>query len=459
MEIKELKWERRLVWDVVSDEEKSRIFEFADDYKKFLSANKTEREVVETFVSELKAHGFRDISEGGDKVFMVNRGKALAAVAFGEKPLSEGVRIIASHIDVPRIDMKPVPLYEDTGIAMMDTHYYGGIKKFHWVARPLAIHGVVVKEDGRVVKVVFGESPDEPVLTIEDLLPHLARKAQYGKKIEEAIPGEKLNLIVGSIPLPDKEMKDRVKLAILKLLNDKYGIVEEDFISAEIEIVPAGPARDVGFDSSMVGGYGHDDRICAYTSLRAVLDVQNPKWTVIALFFDKEEIGSDGNTGAQSHFVEYVIAKLFELQGKGDYFKVVDALNHSEAISADVNAALDPDWKEVHEAKNAAKLGYGLPVTKYTGRGGKYTANDAHAEFVAKIRRIFNQAGVVWQPAEIGKVDEGGGGTVAKYLAKFGMDVIDAGPALLSMHSPFEIASKADLWMAYKGYKAFFEAE
>ncbi|RKZ02144.1 MAG: aminopeptidase, partial [Candidatus Hydrothermota bacterium] len=239
MEIKELKWERRLVWDVVSDEEKSRIFEFADDYKKFLSANKTEREVVETFVSELKAHGFRDISEGGDKVFMVNRGKALAAVAFGEKPLSEGVRIVASHIDVPRIDMKPVPLYEDTGIAMMDTHYYGGIKKFHWVARPLAIHGVVVKEDGRVVKVVFGESPDEPVLTIEDLLPHLARKAQYGKKIEEAIPGEKLNLIVGSIPLPDKENKDRVKLAILKLLNDKYGIVEEDFISAEIEIVPA----------------------------------------------------------------------------------------------------------------------------------------------------------------------------------------------------------------------------
>ncbi len=460
--LEELMWKRRPVWDVVTDEEKKLIMRFAESYREFLSTHKTEREVVKFALEEAGKAGFKPIEEGGDKVIIVNRHKAAAVVKIGKKPVREGVRIVAAHIDVPRIDVKQNPLYESTAssTALLDLHYYGGIKKYQWVARPLAIHGVVVKQDGRVVELNIGDNPGDPVFTIEDLLPHLAHKAQYGKKIDDAVPGEKLDLIVGSIPLPDdKEAKNRLKLFVLKLLDEKFGIREEDFMSAELEVVPAGPAYDVGIDSSMIGGYGHDDRICAYTALKAVIDAESPEWTSIALLFDKEEIGSDGNTGAQSRFTEHVIARLLDLQGELDYRNLMDALIGSQALSADVTAAVDPMWKEVHDTKNAAVLGYGLPIMKYTGRGGKYSANDAHAEFVALVRRIFNENGVIWQPAGLGKVDEGGGGTVAKFLAKYGMDVIDAGPALLSMHSPFEIASKADLWMAYKAYKAFFESK
>ncbi len=462
MEYNELKNERKPVWDLVDEDEKQKIMEFSSEYRTFLSTHKTEREVAEFAIEKARERGFKDISEGGDKVIIVNRHKAVAVARIGKRPVREGVRIVAAHIDVPRIDVKQNPLYEssNTGTALFDLHYYGGIKKYQWVARPLAIHGTVVKEDGTSVKINLGDNPGDPVFTIEDLLPHLSRKAQYGKKIEDAIPGEKLDLIVGSIPLPDdKDAKERLKLNILKILNDKYGIKEEDFMSAELEIVPAGPAYDVGLDNSMIGGYGHDDRICGFTSLMAVLDAESPEWTIVTILFDKEEIGSDGNTGAQSRFAEHVIASLLDLQNELNYKNLMTALQGSQAISADVTAAVDPMWQEVHDQKNAAILGYGLPIMKYTGHGGKYGANDAHAEFVSLIRRIFNQSGVVWQPGGLGKVDEGGGGTVAKYLAKFGMDVIDAGPALLSMHSPFEIASKADLWMAYKGYKAFFEAK
>ncbi len=458
----ELVWKRRSVWETLSEDEKSKVMEFADEYRKFLSTHKTEREVVEFAVEQAKSAGFNEIQDGGDKLIIVNRNKAVAVVKLGRKPVREGVRIVAAHIDVPRIDVKQNPLYEDnqSATALFDLHYYGGIKKYQWVARPLAIHGVVVKTDGRVVKINIGDNPDDPVFTIEDLLPHLAHKAQYGKKIDDAVPGEKLDLIVASIPIPENEnVKERIKLNVLKLLNDRFGIAEEDFMSAELEVVPAGPARDVGLDSSMIGGYGHDDRICAYTALRAVIEAGEPEWTAVALLFDKEEIGSDGNTGAQSRFAEHVIAQLLDVQNDLDYRNLMTALQKSQAISADVTAAVDPMWKEVHDLKNAAVLGHGLPIMKYTGRGGKYSANDAHAEFVAEIRRIFNENGVIWQPAGLGKVDEGGGGTVAKFLAKYGMDVIDAGPALLSMHSPFEIASKADLWMAYKAYKAFFESK
>ncbi len=462
MGYKELKMERKPVWDIIDENEKQKAMEFADSYREFLSTHKTEREVAEFAIEMASKAGFKDISSGGDRVIIVNRGKAVAIARIGKRPVRDGVRIVAAHIDVPRIDVKQNPLYDSsqTGTALFDLHYYGGIKKYQWVARPLAIHGIVIKEDGRKIDINIGDKPGDPVFTIEDLLPHLSRKAQYGKKIEEAIPGEKLDLIVGSIPLPDeKDAKERIKLNVLKLLSEIYGIKEEDFTSAELEVVPAGPAYDVGFDKSMIGGYGHDDRICGYTSLMAVLDAADTEWTAVTILFDKEEIGSDGNTGAQSRFAEHVIASLLDLQGELNYKNLMTALQKSQAISADVTAAIDPMWKEVHDPKNAAILGYGLPIMKYTGHGGKYSANDAHAEFVSLIRRIFNQNGVVWQPAGLGKVDEGGGGTVAKYLAKFGMDVIDAGPALLSMHSPFEIASKADLWMAYKGYRAFFEAK
>ena len=445
------------VWDKLDPDEKRAVETLAKDYREFISKAKTERECAEEICALLEKRGFHP--ESSTRFYRVFRQKVVVAVVAGRKPVTHGLRLVASHIDSPRLDLKLHPLFEEYEMAYLKTHYYGGIKKYHWVAMPLALHGVVVKGDGEVVKIVIGEDPEDPVLTICDLLPHLARKVQGEKKLREAIPGEKLNVLAGGFPLPDSEEKERVKLAVLKLLHDRYGLVEEDFISAEIEIVPAGPAREVGLDRAFIGGYGQDDRICAFTSLAAILNLEAPAYTSVVLFLDKEEIGSDGNTGAKSRTLEKIyfeILKTLGLSPSAD--TVLELFFRTKAISADVTAGIDPFYQEVHEKLNDAKMGHGVVVTKYTGHGGKYAANDAHAEYVGWLRRVLNRAGVVWQAASFGKVDEGGGGTVAKYLAYHGMDIIDVGPPLLSMHSPFEICHKADLYMTYRAYKAFFEA-
>jgi len=424
----------------------SDIESYNREYLRFLSQVKTEREAVEYIRDRAgKAAGLHLVE---------NRGKAVAVCRKGAAPLKEGVRIVVAHIDSPRLDLKANPLYEDTDLAMLKTHYYGGIKKYQWLARPLALHGVLAKEDGSLVKVVMGEDPDDPCLTIEDLLPHLAANAQYSKKLSEAFQAEKLNIILGS--RPDLRAKDnRVKEYILSLLHEKYGIVEQDFISADLEVVPAGPAREVGIDRSLVGGYGQDDRVCSWAAFAAVRDAKTPRYTSIALLMDKEEIGSEGNTGAKSVFIEEV---LWELAGRFKEEVIPSrALFRSRAISGDANGALDPDYPEVHEKMNAARLGYGVCVSKFTGARGKVGSNEAHAEYMAYIRSLLNRAGIPWQTGELGKVDEGGGGTVAKFLAEYGMDIVDMGPALLSMHSPFELSSKVDTYSTYLAYRAFME--
>ena len=433
-------------WETLKGKE-AKIEAYNEEYKEFLSQVKTEREAV-SFIRE-RTGGMKDL------YVFENRGKAIALCRKGSVPLSEGVRVVVAHIDCPRLDLKANPLYEDTDIAMLKTHYYGGIKKYQWLARPLALHGVVIKDDGSAVRIVMGEDTEEPCFTIEDLLPHLAGKAQYTKKVGDAFQGEKLNIIIGS--MPDVQAKDdKVKGRILSLLNEKYGIVEQDFVSADIEIVPAGPARDVGFDRSMVGGYGQDDRVCSWAAFAAVRDCAKVPYTTIALLVDKDEIGSDGNTGAKSNFLEEVIWELSEKFKE----KVVPSrvLFKSKAISGDTNGALDPDYPEVHEKTNAAKMGYGVCVTKFTGSRGKSGSNEAHAEYMGWIRSFLNRKKIPWQTGELGKVDEGGGGTVAKFLALYGMQIIDCGPPVLSMHSPFEIAHKGDIYMTYKGYRVFLES-
>lgn len=460
---KELVRSARPVWETLSPEDRKACETHADSYRKFLSDAKTEREAVQTIERMAREHGFTPAGErAGEKrtIFWTFRGKA-AAIARVGGPVRDGLRIIASHIDAPRLDLKQNPLYEDLSLAYLKTHYYGGIKKYHWLSRPLAMHGIVVRGDGSEVSIRFGEAPQEPVLVINDLLPHLAHKVQAEKKLSEAFPAEKLNVLVGGLPIlgPD-DLKEAVKLGILKLLRDRYGLVEEDFVSAEIEIVPAGDARDVGFDGAFVGGYGQDDRSCAHASLKALLDIENPPKTSIALFLDKEEIGSDGNTGAKSRFFELVLYDLLRMEGSpADPYELLKALTASKAISADVTAGIDPDFQDVHEKRNDARIGYGICLTKYTGSRGKAGANDAHAEYIGWLRRVWNRAGVIWQAGELGKVDEGGGGTVAKYLAFHGLDIVDAGTPLLSMHSPFEIAHKGDLFMTYRAYKAFYLGE
>ncbi len=459
---KRLTYSPRLVWDEISAAEKKRVFSFADGYKTFLDRAKTEREAVSCIREMAEKSGFQ--LDPGKRVhgplICTFHGKAIALVKPGKEALEEGARIIVSHIDAPRLDLKQRPLYEEVDLAFLKTHYYGGIKKFQWLSRPLAIHGRVVKRDGNTLDLSIGEAESDPVFTVLDLLPHLARKIQYQKKLGEAIEGEKLNLIVGSLPLGDSETKERFKLAVLNLLNESYGLTEEDLLSAELEVVPAGNARDVGWDRSLVGAYGQDDRICAYAGLRAVLDSKDTARTAIALFVDKEEIGSEGATGAKSRFLESVIADVMEMLGqRASSIGVSRVLSRSRALSSDVNGALDPDYQEVHEKQNAARMGYGVCITKFTGQGGKYSANDADAEYVGWLRRLFNREKIIWQTGELGKVDEGGGGTVAKFLAPYGMDIVDCGPALLSMHSPFEIAHKGDLYMTYRGFRAFYEAD
>ncbi len=456
---KRLTLKNELVWDKLGVKERKEVFSFAENYKEFLDRAKTEREAVNEIINFARKNDFRDINDSleGNKFFKVNRNKGIALAVLGEKPLTEGVRIVCSHLDSPRLDLKQNPLYEKTDLAFLKTHYYGGIKKYHWVSRSLALHGKIVKKDGTELDLKIGENPDDPVFTITDLLPHLAKKVQFEKKFSEAIIGENLNLLSGSIPFPDQEAKERMKLQILEFLNNKYGLIEEDFVSAEIEIVPAEKARDIGWDRSLIGAYGQDDRVCTYASLEAIVNMNSPKTTVISLFVDKEEIGSDGNTGAKSRFLEVFIDELIDAGGMkkkvGDVRKI---LWNAKAISADVNGALDPDYESVHEKRNAARLGFGLCITKFTGSGGKYSSSDASAEYLGWIRNMFNKNKVIWQTGELGKVDEGGGGTIAKYLASYGMEIVDCGTSLLGMHSPFEVSSKADVYMTYRGYETFF---
>ncbi len=444
---KELSYENRNGW-INSDSYKSEAFQFAEIYKDFLSQCKTERETVQFVYNE-----FTNRKKEGD-FLIVNRGKNIALIRVGKK---DGIKLVASHIDAPRIDIKQNPLFEDTEVAMFHTHYYGGIKKYQWFNIPLAMHGVVVKENGESVEIKVGEDEKDPIFVIPDLLPHLSHKVVDEKKVKDAFEGDKMNLIVGSIPI-DKEEKDAVKLQVLSILNEKYGIKEEDFISAELEIVPALNPKDLGFDRSLIAAYGQDDRICAFCSKEAFFNAKDNSKTIVALMIDKEEIGSDGNTGAKSRFLMDVAIEVLKAKKETvDFESISNFFRESEVLSSDVNGAVNPMYKDVHEKDNASYINHGVVMTKFTGHGGKYMANDASAEFVSKVRTIFNNAKVNWQIGELGKVDEGGGGTIAKYLASWNMDVIDCGPALLSMHSPYEISSKTDLLETYKAYKAFFE--
>lgn len=459
-----LSYKQQTIWEKASDEEIIKSFDFSEEYKHFLDISKTEREFTANAEKLAVSEGFVSLEEliksntkakPGTRVYYVNRNKSAVFAVVGNKPLEDGVNILGAHIDSPRIDLKQNPLFEDTELAYFKTHYYGGLKKYQWLTIPLAIHGVVIKGDGTPVEIVIGEKDDDPVFNITDLLPHLARE-QMQKKMSEAITGEGLNLLLGSIPYKDEKVKEKVKLNILNILNKRYGIVEEDFQSAELEIVPAQRARDVGFDKSMVGGYGQDDRVCAYPALKAVLDISIPERTAVCLLTDKEEIGSMGNTGAQSNLLSDFLANLVALTTNNySDLKVRSCLSKSKMLSADVNAAVDPNYDNVYEKRNATYLGRGIVLQKYTGSRGKYDASDASAEFVGEVRKLFNDNNIAWQTGELGKVDEGGGGTIAQYAANLGIDVLDCGIAVLSMHSPFEITSKVDIYTTYKAYKVF----
>ena len=430
---------------------------FCEGYKKFLDAAKTEREAVEYTVKLLKDHGFIEFKPGmglkaGDKVYVNNRGKAVIMAVIGSEDIKKGVKLCAAHIDSPRLDLKQCPVYEDTEMALFKTHYYGGIKKYQWTVIPLALHGVIVKADGSKVTVTIGEDEDDPVFCVNDLLPHLAQD-QMKRNLAQGIKGEELNIVIGSRPFKEDGLSEAVKLNIMNILNEKYGIVEDDFLSAELEAVPAFKAKDIGFDRSMIGAYGHDDRVCAYTALMATVKCKNPKYTAVTILTDKEETGSDGNTGLNSEFMRYFIADLAEAEGEVPR----RVLSKSVCISADVTAAYDPHYASAYEAQNSCYINGGLGIAKYTGSRGKSGSNDASAEYVARIRRVMGDAGVSFQTAELGKVDVGGGGTIAYIPAKYGMDVIDSGVPVLSMHAPWEVTSKADIYEAFKGYEAFLK--
>lgn len=455
-------------WNEYTNEQIAELETFCEGYRTFISANKTERECVTAAIEMAEAAGYVSLDEAvkggsalkaGDKIYASNKGKTLMLVHLGTNPLEQGVNILGAHVDSPRLDVKQNPLDEKNEIAYLDTHYYGGIKKYQWVATPLAIHGVVALEDGSTVSVVVGEEAGDPVFCISDLLPHLGRE-QMGKKLSDGIEGEMLDVIVGNKPLKlekNAEEKRPVVAGILALLDEKYGIAEEDLLSAELEIVPAGPARELGFDRALILGYGHDDRSCAYTSLVAQLECDVPERTAVTLLVDKEEIGSFGATGMRSRFFEDVMAEILTLAGETDALALRRCLARSNMLSSDVSAAYDPSFASVYETKNSCFLGHGLTFNKYTGAGGKAGSNDADAEYVATIRRVMNGAGVHFQTAELGKVDAGGGGTIAFILAEYGMNVIDCGVPVLSMHAPWEVASKADIFEAYRGYKAFLD--
>ncbi len=441
----------------VSDKIIKKADKFCEGYKVYLNEAKTEREAVDFAIIEAEKNGYTEFDfnnkyKAGDKVYYNNRGKALCLAVIGEKGTSEGVKIAAAHIDSPRIDLKPIPLYENTDLAMFKTHYYGGIKKYQWVAMPLAMHGVIVKKDGTVIKVCVGEKEGDPQFAITDLLPHLGAD-QYKKSLGAAFTGEDLNIVVGSRPVKDKEAKSGFKLNVMKILNEKYDIVEADLISAELEFVPAYKSSDVGFDRALIGAYGHDDRVCAYPATHALFDCGIPKNTSITVLADKEEVGSDGNTGLASEFLRYFIADLAAQEG----LEARHVLSKSTCLSADVTAAFDPNFQSAYESNNSCYVNNGVGFSKYTGSRGKGGTSDANPEFLADIRRILDDNKVLWQIGELGKVDQGGGGTVAKFVANLNVDVVDIGVPVLSMHSPFELVSKLDVYMAYEAFKAYFK--
>ena len=460
-EYKELKkklfYENKNAFLRLDEKEIEKAYEFCEGYKQFLNLAKTEREAAAASIVLAEQKGFTPFSRDkkykcGDRVYFNNRGKAVAFVVFGDEKTENGVNITAAHIDSPRLDLKPNPLYEDTELAFFKTHYYGGIKKYQWPTVPLALHGVFAKKDGSVLTVSIGENAGEPQFVVNDLLPHLARE-QEKRTLADGVKGEELNVLIGSRPFKDDEGSELVKLSILKYLSEKYGVTEEDFLSAELEMVPAAKAVDIGFDCSLIGAYGQDDRVCAYSELMAVLNVKTPQKTAIAILADKEETGSDGNTGLDSAFLSHVIHDICLNDGSDETI----AIRHSSCLSADVNAAIDPTFADAQEKRNASLLNHGAVVTKYTGHGGKYSTNDACAEFVAKVRAMLDKAGVIWQIGELGKVDGGGGGTVAKYISKLGADVIDLGVPVLSMHAPFEVTAKLDVYMCNRAMYEFMK--
>ncbi|WP_418372135.1 aminopeptidase [Agathobacter sp.] len=463
--------EKKNAWEKYPEGKKrDEVFSFAEDYRKFISDCKTERECTSAVYKDAVAHGYKDLDEliknktavkAGDRIVADNMGKGVALFNIGKKSIEDGMNILGAHIDSPRMDLKQVPLYEDTEMALLDTHYYGGIKKYQWVTLPLALHGVICKKDGTTVKVNIGDKPGDPVVGVSDLLIHLSGD-QMSKKASEVIEGENLDVLIGSIPGPekdenDKDIKDRVKTNILNILSKEYKVDEDDFLSAEIEVVPAGEARDYGLDRSMIMGYGHDDRVCAYPSYRAMLEVADPEYTSVCLLVDKEEIGSVGASGMQSRFFENCVAEVMNLAGEYTELAVRRAMKNSKVLSSDVSAAFDPNYPSVMEKKNSAYFGKGLVFNKYTGARGKSGSNDANAEYVAKLRKIMDDNEVSFQTSELGRVDVGGSGTIAYILANYDMNVIDSGVPVLNMHAPWEIISKVDLYEALKGYIAFLK--
>lgn len=460
------KEDKKNPWQKYLGNKKEELFDFCNGYIDYMSLCKTERECVLTSIDMAMALGYRDLEEvieneeklkPGDKVFINNKDKALALFLIGEEPLEKGMRIIGSHVDSPRLDLKQNPLYEDSDLAMMETHYYGGVKKYQWVTLPLSLHGVVIKKDGTKIDVVIGEDSNDPVVGISDLLIHLSAD-QLQKKANVVIEGEDLNLLVGNMPLEGSE-KDAVKANILHILKEKYDFEEADFLSAEIEVVPAGRARDYGLDRSMVMAYGQDDRVCAYTSLMALLDIDKTRYTSVILLVDKEEVGSNGATGMHSKFFENTVAEVMDRLGEYSSLKLRRALSNSKMLSADVTAAYDPNYPSVMEKKNSSYFGKGLVFSKYTGARGKSGCNDANPEFMAWLRNIMDENDITYQTAELGKVDQGGGGTIAYILAEYNMEVIDCGVALQNMHAPWEVASKLDIYETMRGYKAFLESK
>lgn len=454
----------RNAWDKYDEAKLAEVMQYNEGYKAFLSECKTERECVREAIRQAEEQGYKDLKKiiekgkkvkAGDKVYYNNMDKALALFLVGSEPLESGMKILGAHIDSPRLDLKQNPLYEDTDMALLDTHYYGGIKKYQWVTLPLALHGVVVKKDGTKTDIVIGEAPEDPVVGISDLLIHLSG-SQMEKKGSKVVEGEDLNILVGSIPLKEEE-KDAVKANVRKLLKEKYDMEEEDFISAEIECVPAGKARDYGLDRSMVMGYGHDDRVCAYTSYTAMFQLKKTERTCVCLLVDKEEIGSTGATGMESRFFENAVAELMDRMGDYSELKLRRAFQNSQMLSSDVSAAYDPNYPAVNEKKNTAYFGKGLTFNKYTGARGKSASNDANPEYIARLRAAMDKHEICWQTAELGKVDEGGGGTIAKFMAAYNMEVIDSGVPVLNMHAPWEIVSKADVYEAMCGYVAFLK--
>ena len=458
-----MEYKRKNVWLNIDQAKKDELESLSTDYMDFMNKSKTERLAVKEIVRRAEEAGFRNIDEAldegtleaGDKVYAINRQKAVALFVIGSEDFEAGMNIVGSHLDSPRLDLKPVPLYESKNIAYLKTHYYGGIKKYHWINIPLALHGVVYNKDGEKIEVSIGEATDEPVFFISELLVHLSKDLNQ-KKAAEVIEGEQLNIMVGSIPLED-EKDNPVKKNILQILNDKYKIEEEDFLTAEFEVVPADKARLVGLDSSMIMAYGHDDKVCAYTSLRAILECENPRKTLVGLFVDKEEIGSVGATGMSSQFFENTVVELMNLAGGVNLVSFKRAMKNSKVLSADVTLAEDPNFLEATEENNTAKLGHGVCLTKYTGARGKGGSNDADAEFLQEVRLAFDKGEAIWQTGELGRIDQGGGGTIAYILAEYGMQVVDCGTPVISMHAPLELVSKADVYETYRAYKSFYE--